>query len=180
MKKYKFGLVGIILFGALLLGPSVSADYTYRVPSFAIAGNSWVSFHFYYSDGDMVIIQWFVVSTPESVDFMILNEANYSLFVDDLGFETFYLNNNSFEGHVIYQDIPEDLFFMVFTNDQSGGMSAGFQFSLIEADTNCTCTYTPDTSPSPATISGFVTLTFGLVTIVSIWLVIKRTKVNKI
>ena len=186
MRKYKFGLVSIFLFATILINPSfVAADIFYRVPSFGLGSGSWTSVHFYYSEGDTVIIQWFVpVGSSDTIDVMVLDKDNYSNFTDGFTFDTFYVNNDSSNGFVIYQEIPEDLYFMVFTNDQPGGMNFGYQFSLIEADTtcncNCNCTYTPDTSPSPATISGFITLTLGLVTVVSIWLITKKIKVKNL
>lgn len=187
MKKYKFGLLSLFLLSGFLMGPSyVSADIFYRVPSVGLGPGVWTSIHFYYSEGDIVIIQWFVpMDSGDTLDVMVLDEENYTLFVDGYSYDTFYVNNNTINGIVTYQNITEGLYFVVFTNDHpSNGMSFGFQFTLVEADSscdcncNCNCTYTP--SPSPATISGFVTLTFGLVTLIAILILTKKTKFKKL
>ena len=81
MKKYKFGLIGIFLLSGFLLGPSfVAADIFYRVPSFGLGPGVWTSIHFQYSEGDIVIIQWFVpMGSGDTLDVMVLEEENYNL-----------------------------------------------------------------------------------------------------
>ena len=184
MKKYKFGLIAIFLLSGFLLSPSfVTADIFYRVPSFGLGSGMWTSIHFYYTEGDIVIIQWFVpMGSGDTLDVMTLDKENYTLFVDGYSFDTFYVNNNSVNGIVVYQNITEGLYFMVFSNDHpSAGMNFGFQFSLVEADTtcDCSCVYTPEPILSPEAILGFVVLTFGLITITAILVITIRTKLRK-
>jgi len=71
---------------------------------------------------------------------------------------------------------------MIFTNDQSAGISVGFQLTVIEVDCsyNCNCTGIPSPNPNPATISGFVALTTCLVTITAILVVTRKIKVKKL
>jgi len=184
MKKYTFGLLGIFLLSGFLLSPSfVAADIFYHVPSFGLGANTWTSIHFYYSEGDIVIVQWSVpIASSDTLDVMVLDQENYTSFINGFAFDTFYLNNNSVNGTVVYQNIAIGLYFVVFNNDQPSGMNFGYQFTLVEAEPscdctcNCTCTYTPTPSPSPATISGFVTLTFGLATITAVLVITKKTK----
>ena len=177
MKKYKFGLVGIFLCGLLLISPSsVVADIFYRVPSYGLSAHTWTSLHFYYSEGDMVIIEWYVpTGSSDTIDVMVLDQDNYSLFVDELTFEKYYENNNTQYGYVIYEDISEDLYFLVFRNDQGSGMTFGYQFTLIEADTTCECSYNPDTPFYLATIS-VVSLAIGAGIVLSIWLIKKKLR----
>ena len=109
---------------------------------------------------------------------MILDQYNYSLFVDELTFETFYLNDNSQNEHIIYEDIPEDLYFLVFRNDQGFGITFGYQFTLVEADTTSDCSYNPDTPFYLATIS-VASLAIGAGIVLSIWLIKKKLRMNE-
>ncbi|MHA1235907.1 MAG: hypothetical protein ACTSQL_12600, partial [Promethearchaeota archaeon] len=108
-------------------------------------------FVIYYSEGDIVIIQWSVpIGSTDTLDVMVLDMENYTSFVDGFAFETFYLNNNTIHGIVVYQNISVGLYFIVFRNDQLSGLNFGYQFTLVEAEPscdcnttcNCNCTYT--------------------------------------
>jgi len=189
MKKSTIGLISLFLLSSFLLSPTyASADIFYHVPSFGLGPNTWTSIHFYYSDGDIVIVQWSVpIASTDTLDVMVLDHENFISFSNGLSFDTLYLNNNSVNGTILYQDISVGLYFVVFSNDQPFGMNFGYQFTLVEAEPscecscNCNCTYTPTPapSPSPATISGFVTISFVLITITAIVVITRKTKVKK-
>jgi len=172
--RVKGVLVGCVFF--LCVAASVSygsADIT--IFGSSVGPNNFKSIHFDYSQGEKLVASWHQ-NPPDTVDVMVLNIANYSLFLDGMSFETVLTMNNSEDGHFILEDLPADVYVVMFYNDQAFGVGVFYQVTLVELPCVCTDLGEPD-----STLTLILSLTgfgVGTLTMAAIALVLWRLKMR--
>lgn len=183
MKKHKYILLSLVIFLTIFISTSfASADVIFHYRE-SLGGDDWTSIHTYISEGDKLAVSWEVITRPETIDAWVVNQGNYSLFLATSSFEVMFTLNNTWDGYFLLEDLPEDLYFTVFNNDQPSGMTIDYQITLIEKDPsnecNCNCSCV-DNPINPATITGVSTLAFGVIAAITVIAIIWKTKVKKL
>jgi hypothetical protein len=120
------------------------------------------------------VASWYQ-NPPDTIDVMVFDIDNYSLFLDGMSFETVLMMNDSEDGYFMLQNLAENLYVVVFYNDQAFGVATNYQVTLVEIHEY---TYIGNITPNTILVMSIVGFGVGAVTMAAIAIVLWRMKMR--